>query len=151
MLHRCLCAAHRMHPAACRPAACICLLVQGRAHLRTNSACSRLGHAYAVSCLGHTCVNVTRRVLDAPTLPGARVDGGKNPVWHETFLFERASTSFFLKLQFYDKNTITKDVFIGECKIPLIKALRTRPQDIHVVPVVTKEGTVQVRKGGRGK
>jgi len=70
-------------------------------------------------------------------------DGGKNPVWHETFLFERASTSFFLKLQFYDKNTITKDVFIGECKIPLIKALRTRPQDIHVVPVVTKEGTVQ--------
>ncbi|KAG1681358.1 hypothetical protein FOA52_007406 [Chlamydomonas sp. UWO 241] len=70
-------------------------------------------------------------------------DGGKNPVWNQTFLFEQASTSFFLKLQLWDKNSMMKDKVIGECKIPLIKALKARPQDVHVVPVVTKAGTVQ--------
>eukprot|EP00798_Chlamydomonas_sp_ICE-L_P002097 gene2097-18156_t len=66
-------------------------------------------------------------------------NGGKNPVWNETFTFPDINSGMTLKLQLYDENTILRDVSIGSCKISLANAALHGSEDV-TVPVVTKKG-----------
>mmetsp|Transcript_589 Transcript_589/g.732 ORF Transcript_589/g.732 Transcript_589/m.732 type:complete len:598 (-) Transcript_589:579-2372(-) len=66
-------------------------------------------------------------------------DGGKNPVWNESFIFNNASCDQVLKLEFYDENVVFRDVAIGTCKVPL-RDYVSRGEAILEVPVITKRG-----------
>ncbi|XP_057439999.1 16 kDa phloem protein 2-like [Lotus japonicus] len=44
---------------------------------------------------------------------------GSNPSWNESFLFTVSDNVYELNLRFMDKDTFTKDDFLGEAKIHL--------------------------------
>ncbi|KAK7340171.1 hypothetical protein VNO77_20866 [Canavalia gladiata] len=44
---------------------------------------------------------------------------GSNPSWNESFLFTVSDAASELKLRLFDKDTLTKDDFLGEVKIDL--------------------------------
>lgn len=66
-------------------------------------------------------------------------DGGKNPIWNETFVFQDVSAEMVLKLEFFDENMVLRDVAIGACKIPLQRVCASGADEVSV-PVVTKKG-----------
>ncbi|MED6158435.1 hypothetical protein PIB30_032759 [Stylosanthes scabra] len=45
--------------------------------------------------------------------------GGSNPRWNESFLFTVSDNVAELNLRIMDKDTFTKDDFVGEARIPL--------------------------------
>lgn len=66
-------------------------------------------------------------------------DGGKHPVWNETFSFPNVTNETLLKLEFFDENMVLRDVAIGGCKIALGQVAASGSEDV-CVPVVTKKG-----------
>mmetsp|Transcript_22081 Transcript_22081/g.37752 ORF Transcript_22081/g.37752 Transcript_22081/m.37752 type:complete len:598 (+) Transcript_22081:88-1881(+) len=66
-------------------------------------------------------------------------DGGKNPVWNETFSFTGTVAENTLKMEFFDENMILRDVAIGGCKIPLLQVVTQGAYQVSV-PVVTRKG-----------
>uniref|UniRef100_A0A7S0WKH2 Calcium-dependent protein kinase n=1 Tax=Chlamydomonas leiostraca TaxID=1034604 RepID=A0A7S0WKH2_9CHLO len=66
-------------------------------------------------------------------------DGGKHPVWNETFSFTNVSAEQVLKLEFFDENMILRDVAIGGCKVALTEVMNAGSQEV-CVPVVTRKG-----------
>ncbi|GAX77412.1 hypothetical protein CEUSTIGMA_g4858.t1 [Chlamydomonas eustigma] len=66
-------------------------------------------------------------------------DGGKNPVWNQTFAFPSVTSNMAVKLEFFDENMVLRDVAIGGCKVPLNKVFANGSDEL-CVPVVTKKG-----------
>lgn len=65
--------------------------------------------------------------------------GGKDPVWNQTYEFQRLAPDQTLKLEIFDETALFWDKQIGTAKVPLQKAFDLGAMDVRV-PVFTKKG-----------
>eukprot|EP00798_Chlamydomonas_sp_ICE-L_P028848 gene28848-32036_t len=79
-----------------------------------------------------SCANITNRSK-------TDTDGGKHPVWNQTFTFPKTSSHMLLKLEFFDENIVLRDTPIGICKIALQEVAEAGSADL-CVPVLTRKG-----------
>lgn len=69
------------------------------------------------------------------------VDGGRNPVWNETFSFNIINENA-LQVEVYDEDTLSRDDFLGSCSISFARA-RALGADTMEAPVISKHSHKQ--------
>lgn len=67
------------------------------------------------------------------------IDGGRNPVWNETFSFQIINENEIV-VTIMDEDTFSKDDLIGVARIPLAAARETRTEQHMSAPVLWRGG-----------